>query len=257
MNALAIRQWNNQGIRIRPVDRYVSLTDMAQATNKLFADWKRLNSTTEYLETLSSVMGILITDLVQITQGGIPEEQGTWGHPKVAIRFAQWCSDGFAVQVDCWIDELLTTGRVKLNQSPSTLPTQAELTAMLAQETVNLEKKVHALEKTVAEQEQMLAKLKEKTEVGAEPVAPAPQTSKELLRFETEKLKLEVEKERTRRLEMTIEDKKLGRRQPYQPLPESTPDQKQRLREVVLAIAKKNGSLTASQAKKPFGNCGK
>lgn len=113
MNILA-RSFNDRLIRIRQSDRYVSGTDMAQACGKLFGHWNTLKSTTEYLQALESVIGIPITELVQVLQGGVPENQGTWLHPKVALRFAQWCSAKFAVQVDCWIDELLTTGKVEL-----------------------------------------------------------------------------------------------------------------------------------------------
>lgn len=109
-----IKSWNDRAIRIRS-DRYVSLTDMAQASGKLLGDWTRLAKTKSYLKTLSGVMHFPITDLVQVIQGGNPQNQGTWGHPKVALRFAQWCSDEFAVQVDSWIDELLTTGKVELS----------------------------------------------------------------------------------------------------------------------------------------------
>lgn len=117
MSILA-RSFNDRLIRIRQSDRYVSGTDMAQAANKLFADWNRLKSTSEYLKELESAMGIPISELVEIHKGvevgGRSENQGTWLHPKVALRFAQWCSAKFAVQVDCWIDELLTTGKVEL-----------------------------------------------------------------------------------------------------------------------------------------------
>lgn len=116
-----IKNWNDRAIRIRS-DRYVSLTDMAQASSKLFADWNKLKSTKNYLKTLSSVMQISTTDLLQVIQGGDPQNQGTWGHPKVAIRFAQWCSDEFAVQVDIWTDELMTTGKVELAPSQPALP---------------------------------------------------------------------------------------------------------------------------------------
>ena len=101
-----IKSWNDRQIRIRE-DRYVCLTDMAQAVGKLFGDWSRLKSTKSYLTTLSGVIRVPVTQLVQIKQGGTPDEQGTWGHPKVAIRFAQWCSDEFALQVDFWVDELI------------------------------------------------------------------------------------------------------------------------------------------------------
>jgi prophage antirepressor-like protein len=81
-------------------------------------------------------------------------------------------------------------------------------------------------------------------------------TIREQLRLEilkeqnrTQELKLEQLRERNRGLAITIENKKLGRPQPYQPLPDS-PEWKQQLYEAVLAIAQKNGSLTATQAKK-------
>ena len=116
-----IKNWNDRAIRIRS-DRYVSLTDMAQASGKQFSGWNRLESTKNYLRTLSSVMQISATDLLQVIQGGDSQNQGTWGHPKVAIRFAQWCSDEFAVQVDIWTDELMTTGKVELVPSQPALP---------------------------------------------------------------------------------------------------------------------------------------
>lgn len=108
-----IKSWNGKTIRIRS-DRYVSLTDMAQASGKLFADWSRLVKSNSYLETLSRSMGNPIDQLIETKTTGKNENRGTWGHPKVALRFAQWCSDEFAVQVDSWIDELLTTGKVSL-----------------------------------------------------------------------------------------------------------------------------------------------
>lgn len=95
-----IKAWNNRQIRIRS-DRYVSLTDMAQAAGKLLADWNRAKTSKSYLETLSRSMGIPIDQLIQINEStGDNDSRGTWGHPKVAIRFAQWCSDEFAVQFD-------------------------------------------------------------------------------------------------------------------------------------------------------------
>jgi len=128
--------WNDFSIRIRTEDRYVCLTDMAKATGKLYADWARLTKTKSYLETLSSVMGIPIATLIQVQQGGVPEAQGTWGHPKVAIRFAQWCSDEFAVQVDFWVDELLTTGKVELRPQQQLPPADVRIDKLVT----NLEK---------------------------------------------------------------------------------------------------------------------
>ena len=51
---------------------------MCKAAGKLFGHYRELNQTQAFLEELSSVIGIPITDLVQVIQGGIPELQGTW-----------------------------------------------------------------------------------------------------------------------------------------------------------------------------------
>ena len=91
MSDLIIREFNNQTIRIRE-DKYVCLTDMAKASGKLFADWVRLKSTKSYLETLSSIMGIPIIQLIESNVGNLGESSGTWGHPKVVEKFERWCN---------------------------------------------------------------------------------------------------------------------------------------------------------------------
>jgi phage antirepressor YoqD-like protein len=116
-----IKNWNDRAIRIRS-DRYVSLTDMAQASGKQFGHWNSLNSTKSYLATLSRSIAKPIDELVEVKVTGLNEDRGTWGHPKVSIRFAQWCSDEFAVQVDIWTDELMTTGKVELVPTQPALP---------------------------------------------------------------------------------------------------------------------------------------
>lgn len=108
---LSIKSYNNRDIRINPNTRYVCLTDMATANGKKTNDWMRLDSTTEYLAAFELATGIPVSELLFVGEGTI----GTWAHPKIAIRFAQWCSIGFAIQVDGWIDELLTNGVVEVS----------------------------------------------------------------------------------------------------------------------------------------------
>lgn len=129
MDSNILRSWNEKTIRHR-ADGYLSLTDMAQSTDKKVNDWLRLDSTKSYLKSLSSVAGIPVAvdsvkvpALVQRVSGGVPSEQGTWGHRKVAIRFAQWCSDDFAIQVDSWVEELFDTGSVSIVPDEITLTT--------------------------------------------------------------------------------------------------------------------------------------
>jgi hypothetical protein len=91
-----IKSWNGKTIRICQ-NHYVSLTDMAIAGGKRFPDWYRLNSTKSYLTKLSSVIEVASNQLVIVQQGGIPENQGTWGHPMAAIEFGRWLSPEFGI----------------------------------------------------------------------------------------------------------------------------------------------------------------
>lgn len=119
-----IKNYKGRAIRINPQNQSVCLTDMAIANGKQSNDWLRLKGTQEYLSAFSTVTGIPVTELLQVVQGGSPEEQGTWAHQKIAIRFAQWCSVEFAIQVDFWIDELLTIGKVELSPQEPKLPSR-------------------------------------------------------------------------------------------------------------------------------------
>lgn len=94
----------------RATDGYINATAMCQAASKLFADYRRLSSTDEFLAELSSDMGNPITELIQSVRGGDPSLQGTWVHPNVAIHLAQWLSPKFAVQVAKWVHEWISGG---------------------------------------------------------------------------------------------------------------------------------------------------
>lgn len=87
-----------------------------------------MKSTNEYLQELSGSIGIPIDRLIEVNESdGLNEDLGTWGHRRVAIRFAQWCSTSFAVQVDAWVEELMTAGSVSISTSSATaLPPHKE-----------------------------------------------------------------------------------------------------------------------------------
>lgn len=104
-----IKSYKGKNIRINSVTKFVCLSDMASATGKLVGDWLRLSATNKYLSAFEGAMGIPIAELLEVSDGN-----STWAHQKIAIRFAQWCSPEFAIQVDFWIDELLTTGSVSI-----------------------------------------------------------------------------------------------------------------------------------------------
>lgn len=112
-------------------DGYLNATEMCKANGKLYADYTRLESTKEYLNELSSDMGIPILKLIEIKKGGSSKFQGTWIHPHVAIHLAQWLSPKFAVAVSKWvfrfmcgdltlIDEIKQNNEVMKNQLKET-----------------------------------------------------------------------------------------------------------------------------------------
>jgi len=94
---------NGETIHLRASDGYINATAMCKAADKLFAHYNSNKTTTDFLEALSSDIGIPISELVQSIKGGEPAFQGTWVHPQVAIHLAQWLSPRFAVQVSEWV----------------------------------------------------------------------------------------------------------------------------------------------------------
>jgi hypothetical protein len=117
MLALIPHEIEGKLVHQRAVDGYVNATAMCKAVGKNFADYRRLSTTQAFLSELGSVMGIPITGLLLVNQGGKPHEQGTWVHPDIAINLGQWCSPKFAVAVSRWVHEWMT-GRFKKGALP-------------------------------------------------------------------------------------------------------------------------------------------
>lgn len=101
-------------INQRAFDGYINATALCKACNKKINDYLRLNNTKEFCKELSSETGIPVSELIQVIKGGVPEAQGTWVHPQVAINLAQWASPKFAVFVSKWVIEW-TSGKDKNN----------------------------------------------------------------------------------------------------------------------------------------------
>ena len=109
--ALIPHQIQSATIEQRATDGYVNATELCKACNKLLGHYLENNSTKEFLQELSSDIGIPISEdggLVQSIKGGIPRLQGTWVHPDVAVNLAVWASPKFAVAVSRWVREWLT-----------------------------------------------------------------------------------------------------------------------------------------------------
>jgi KilA-N domain len=111
MSNIILHHFQGNQIGLRYLDCYINATAMSAAhkekTGKRrdVTDWLRLARTKETLEHLSPVTGIPVTGLVFVQQGGTPSEQGTWIHPRLAVRFGIWLSDDFGLAVENWVVE--------------------------------------------------------------------------------------------------------------------------------------------------------
>ena len=95
----------------------VNATQMAKPFGKTTKDWTRLKSTKEFLNTLSTVRQIRLTELMKVIQGGNSGDQGTWIHEDVALEFARWLSPEFAIWCNDRIKELLRHGMTATPQT--------------------------------------------------------------------------------------------------------------------------------------------
>lgn len=106
--ALVPHTYQGSLIQQRAQDGYINATAMCRAAGKLFADYTRLRSTSEFLGALTGSMGNPIDQLVVTIVTGLNEARGTWVHPQVAINLAQWLSPEFAVKVTEWVFDWMT-----------------------------------------------------------------------------------------------------------------------------------------------------
>ncbi|MDT4861502.1 KilA-N domain protein [compost metagenome] len=116
MNNVIPFHYQGQAVRFNS-DGWINATDVAKRYGKRPVDWLRLPASQSYMAALARALG-LDSDvgkshfgLVIAERGG--KVQGTWLHPKLAVAFARWLDDEFAVWCDLHIDALL---RGELNE---------------------------------------------------------------------------------------------------------------------------------------------
>ncbi len=86
LNENQIFQHNGSPITFQKGDSVmVNATQMAKSFGKEPKFWLMNQSTTDYLNELSKVRNLTLTDLVQVTKGG--NNPGTWMHEDVALEF--------------------------------------------------------------------------------------------------------------------------------------------------------------------------
>ncbi|WP_339732152.1 KilA-N domain-containing protein [uncultured Pseudomonas sp.] len=102
--------YDGQAVRFN-ADGWINATEAAARFGKRPADWLALDGTREYMEAMASALGLESKvsqnhfGLARTSRGG--KVPGTWLHPKLAVRFAQWLDMKFAVWCDLQIDTLL------------------------------------------------------------------------------------------------------------------------------------------------------
>lgn len=107
-----------QGQKVQfSLDGWINATDVAKRFGKKPAEWLRLPASARYMAALAKALGLDSKvgsshfGLVATQRGG--NSAGTWLHPKLAVAFARWLDDEFAVWCDLHIDALL---RGELNE---------------------------------------------------------------------------------------------------------------------------------------------
>lgn len=92
-------------------DGWINATEAAARFGKRPVDWLRLDETETYTTAMAGALGLegKVSQnhfgLVRTSRGG--KSPGTWLHPKLAVRFAQWLDVRFSVWCDLRIDALL------------------------------------------------------------------------------------------------------------------------------------------------------
>lgn len=111
-----------QGISVSFTDEgWFNATAAAKKFGKAPNEWLRLPDTEAYLKALESRYGkipYVKTNKARADRGG-----GTWLHPKLAVRFAQWLSVDFSIWCDEQIDRILRREPVDMGGAESELST--------------------------------------------------------------------------------------------------------------------------------------
>ena len=155
MKTNQIFQYNGSPITFQKGDNVmVNATQMAKSFGKEPKFWLMNQSTTDYLNELSKVRNLTLTDLVQVTKGG--NNPGTWMHEDVALEFARWLSPAFAIWCNDRIKELLQYGMTAMQQTLEQMINNPDLVISLATQLKNEREEKQRLEQQNALQEEQL-----------------------------------------------------------------------------------------------------
>ena len=96
---------------------WMNATQAAKPFGKRPTKWLELPTTQRYLSALRKALAkqsgtdVQESDIALYrTFKGHGQEQGTWMHPKLAVAFARWINDDFAVWCDLQLDAIVRAG---------------------------------------------------------------------------------------------------------------------------------------------------
>lgn len=119
-----------EGITVhqRASDGYVNATQICSIHKDVTGerkdpnDWLRTKMASSAISKLSTVTGIPVTGLFEVKKGG--KYQGTWIHPRLAVRFTMWVNDDFSLAVEDWVHSYIESS------SPAQLEADLDRVAM-------------------------------------------------------------------------------------------------------------------------------
>ncbi|OLL30047.1 DNA-binding protein [Burkholderia sp. SRS-W-2-2016] len=108
------------------VDGWFNATTVGARSGKKPHEWLRLPDTQDYLAAVERKYGKIPYLKTKRGRGG-----GTWMHPKLAVRFAQWLDMDFAVWCDEQIDHILRGGLHMMKSDSHVLSTTPDREPLL------------------------------------------------------------------------------------------------------------------------------
>lgn len=113
---LEVRVYNAHSIQRRESDGFVNATSMASACGKLWNNYSNTQRAKDYIDALSLSLTTSITGSAAMESPTVIDchiggaHRGTWIHPRLAIDFARWLNPKFAVWMDGWFLESVSSG---------------------------------------------------------------------------------------------------------------------------------------------------
>ena len=102
-----VREYQGHSITYRD-DGWFNATEAAAKFDKGQPyDWLRLPGTQNYIDALCRQLRTEKISVLKVIRGGRDRPDGTWLHPKLAVPFARWLDDDFAVWCDMQIDAII------------------------------------------------------------------------------------------------------------------------------------------------------